>query len=315
MAATTPELLARLPTGWRPWVREYAVSLRLERGHSKHTVEAYQRDLIKLSEFLGRDAATKPIAEVSEADLTTFVKTLYELGYAQRSVARTLSGVKGFYLFLLERGYTGAQPAARLDSVPLPRKLPQVLSSADIESMIARIDHSTPEGLRNRAIVELLYACGMRVSELTGLRLAQLHLGEGYLRVIGKGNKERLIPVGEEAIKHWDYYYRHVRREQTNVDPAHVEIAFLSRRGRALSRNMIFMIVRDLARAAGVSGPVGPHTLRHSFATHLLEGGADLRAVQEMLGHASITTTELYTHLDIGHLRETLLNYHPAARW
>ena len=311
---TQRRLLARLPEAWRPTARDYLGVLRVERGASPHTLEAYARDLAKLAAFFAPREVAPPLGEVSEGDLHDFVRDLYDVGLAQRSVQRIQSGLKGFFRFALEEGTVDTNPAAELESAAAPRKLPDVLSVAEIEALFAQIDHSTPEGLRNRAMVEFLYACGMRVSELTTLRLNQLFLEGGFVRVVGKGDKERLVPIGGSAVKHWRTYYEHVRRDQGNVDPRSAETCFLGRRGKALSRNMVFMIVRDLGRAAGLSGPIGPHTLRHSFATHLLEGGADLRAVQEMLGHASITTTELYTHLDIGHLRDVLLECHPLAR-
>jgi len=315
MLATAIQLMDRLPGTWQVAVREYVGYLQVQRGHSTHTREAYIRDLSKLCDYLILTAGAAPRPEsIDEVQLRMFVKHLYELGLAQTTVARIVSAVKGFYKYLLTQSYIEASPAAELEGVPLTRKLPTVLTLAQIEAIFDQIDHSTREGLRNRAMLEFLYACGMRVSELTGLRINQLFLEASFLRVIGKGNKERLIPVGQSAIKHWKYYYDHVRRDQHNVHPEHAEYCFLGRRGKQLSRNMVFMIVRDLARAAGIEQAVGPHTLRHSFATHLIEGGADLRAVQEMLGHASITTTELYTHLDIAHLQKVLDNYHPLSQ-
>ncbi len=314
MAVSLKSLLSHLPANWQPLVREYIGHLQVERGHSLHTLEAYVRDLRKFCDYLELSAGAAASPEsIDEAQIRPFIKFLYKLGLAQTSVARIMSCIKGFYRYLLVEGLVEVSPAADIEGVPLPRKLPSVLSFEEIERMALHIDHSTPEGLRNRAILEFLYACGMRVSELTHLRLNQLFLEADFIRVIGKGNKERLIPIGGEAIKHWRYYYEHVRRDQQPVHPDHVEYCFLGRRGKTLSRNMVFMIIRDLGRAAGIEQPVGPHTLRHSFATHLLEGGADLRAVQEMLGHASITTTELYTHLDVQHLREVLVRCHPMG--
>ena len=312
---TTNRLVAGLPASWRTLARTYLGALRVERGASDHTVLAYARDLGKLGAYLAPEGTPPPDPDaVSEDHLRAFLRHLHDLGLAQRSVQRAQSSLRGFFRFALEEGHLHRNPAADLESSTPPRTLPSVLDPAEIEQLFAQIDHSTPEGLRNRAIVEMLYACGMRVSELTGLRMSQLFLEGGFVRVIGKGDKERLVPIGASATKHFRTYYEHVRRDQANVHPEHSEFCFLSRRGRSLSRNMVFTIVRDLARAAGIERPVSPHTLRHSFATHLLEGGADLRAVQEMLGHASITTTELYTHLDIGHLREVLATCHPLAR-
>lgn len=308
------KLLSRMPAAYAALAHAYLGVLQVERGASPHTVEAYARDLRKLTDYLTLAPPTPAPAEVTETQLRDFLRELYELGLAQRSVQRIQSSVKGFFGFALEEGIVEVSPAADLESVAAPRRLPHVLTLAEVESLFAQVDHSTPEGLRNRAMVEMLYACGMRVSELAGLRLSQLFLEGGFVRVIGKGDRERLVPIGGSAVKHWGIYYEHVRRQQANVHPEHSEYCFLGRRGKRLSRNMVFMIVRDLARAAGIAEAVGPHTLRHSFATHLLEGGADLRAVQEMLGHATITTTELYTHLDVSHLREVLVSCHPFGK-
>ena len=343
LAAVSSALLVDMSPKWRVALRDYQGYLQVERGYSLHTVEAYLRDLRKLADHVGavEHAASSTPAEataaaaaagatsvepaaqqasvtaptaVTESQVRALVKSLHDLGQAQTSVARLVSALRGFYLYLLEQGQLERSPVEGLEAVPLPPKLPVTLSVQQIEAMTLQIDHSTPEGLRNRAMLEMLYACGMRVSELINLRFNQLFLEAGFVRVIGKGDKERLIPVGDAAVKHWRYYYESVRRDFVGVKQGHAEYCFLGRHGRQLTRNMVFMIVRDLAKAAGIAVRVGPHTLRHSFATHLLEGGADLRAVQEMLGHASITTTELYTHLDIRHLREVLINCHPLGR-
>ena len=307
-------IVVKFPADWQPELRAYLGYLQVERGRSAHTREAYARDLLKLADFVHADGSALALPHVRDAHVRALLKHLYELGLAQRSVARILSSVKGLYRYRHEQGLAEVNPVAEVESVPLSQKLPVVLSVTQIDALVAQIDHSTPEGTRNRAIVEMLYACGLRVSELTDLRLGQLFLDAEFVRVIGKGNKERLVPIGATAVKHWRLYWEHVRRDQAKVHPEHSDVCFLGRRGRSLSRNMVFMIVRDLARAAGIDQAVSPHTLRHSFATHLLEGGADLRAVQEMLGHASITTTELYTHLDIAHLHEVIANCHPLSR-
>ncbi len=315
-------LLRDVPPAWRQPLEEYAGHLRVEKGYSTHTVEAYLRDVRKLIEHLaagdgeGLHTATTVVEpdRVQERQVRALIKDLYEMGLAQTTVGRVLSGIRGFYLYRLRQGYQASSPTAHLESVPLPRKLPTVLEVGQVDAMIGQIDHSTPEGLRNRAILEFLYACGMRVTELTQLRLGQLFLEAGFIRVVGKGQRERLIPIGDAAVRHWRIYEEHVRRAFPADKITDPELCFLNRRGAGLSRNMVFMIVRDLARAAGIHGPVGPHTLRHSFATHMIEGGADLRSVQEMLGHASITTTERYTHLDIGHLRDVLERCHPMLR-
>ena len=315
-------LLQDLPQVWQDALRGFALWIKVERGYSPHTLEAYLRDIRKLLEYLAQSSAQDLSlnaripgpAEVRDADLRALMKMLYDLGMAQRSVARIMSSIRSFFQFELEEGRVALSPAAQIESVPLPVKLPVVLTREEIEGMIAAIDHSTVEGLRNRAMFEMLYGCGMRVSELIQLKLHQLFLEAGFVRVIGKGNRERLIPIGDMAIRHWQFYWEHHRRDQETPDPGQSVFCFLGRRGKSLTRNRVFMIIRDLARKAGISKPVGPHTLRHSFATHLLEGGADLRAVQEMLGHVSITTTELYTHLDIGHLRKVLQEFHPLSQ-
>ena len=314
-ARTHGRLVDAAPPAWRAALTEYAGHLRVERGYSPHTLEAYLRDLRKLTDYLSPgDAAAPPDPDaVTERQVRAFVRALHDLGLAQATVGRILSGVSGFYAYRLRAGYSETSPTAGIASVPLPRKLPTVLTVAQVDAMVQQIDHSTPEGLRNRAIVEFLYACGMRVSELTSLRTTQLFLEGGFVRVIGKGQRERIIPIGEAAVRHWGFYYEHVRRDFPKVKPESADLCFLNRRGSGLSRNMVFVIVRDLARAAGIRERVSPHTLRHSFATHLIEGGADLRSVQEMLGHTSITTTERYTHLDIGHLRDVLEACHPLG--
>ena len=306
-------LFEAAPASWAAPLREYAGHLSAERGYSPNTVEAYLRDLRKLSDAVCAGGADVAPDEVSERAVRGLLRALYDLGLAQSTVARVLSGITGFYAYRMRQGYLEASPTAGVTPVPLSRKLPTVLSVEEVDALLAQIDHSTPEGLRNRAMVEFLYACGMRVTELVTLRLPQLFLESGFVRVIGKGRRERLVPIGGSAVKHWTYYYEHVRRDFAKVKPGSEELCFLGRRGGGLSRNMVFMVVRDLARAAGIRAPVGPHTLRHSFATHLIEGGADLRSVQEMLGHASITTTERYTHLDIGHLRDVLTSCHPLG--
>lgn len=304
-----------LPPAWSTAWLEYAGHLRAERGYSSNTIDAYGRDISKLHGHVNAEErlvhAVTGVDNVTEVHVREFLRELYDIGLAQSTVARILSGISGFYAYRLRQGYLSESPCTGIASVPLPHKLPTVLNVEQIDAMIEQIDHSTPRGLRNRAIVELLYACGLRVSELTGLKLHQLFLEAGFIRVVGKGQRERLIPVGGSAVKHLRIYYEHVRQDFPNVKQPSADVCFLGRRGSMLSRNMVFMIVRDLARAAGIRHRVGPHTLRHSFATHLVEGGADLRSVQEMLGHASIATTERYTHLDIGHLRDVLIECHP----
>lgn len=283
--------------------------LKLERGLAENSVDSYLRDIAKLASFLGNDISA---AEVSEEDIHRFLTFLTDIGMSSTSQARILSGLKAFFEFMRLDRRRDNDPTYLISSPRLARKLPEVLQVEEIEAMLSCIDHSTPEGTRNRAILEVLYSSGLRVSELTGLKISQCHFEEGYLLVVGKGNKARLVPVGSAAIRYSKIYLEEVRKE-TEVKKGCEDHLFLNRRGAALSRVMIFYIVRDLAEKAGIRKTISPHTLRHSFATHLVEGGADLRAVQEMLGHESITTTEIYTHLDRAYLQQTLKEFHPRA--
>lgn len=278
-----------------------------------HTVESYLRDAGMLLRFLSDEHPDLPLPEVKLAHLQDFVVTVHELGLAPASQARILSGVKSFYRFLLLEGVITIDPTELLAAPKTRRPLPEVLTVADIDAMIAVVDHSTSEGMRNRAIIETLYSSGLRVSELTGLLISNLYLDIGFVRIVGKGNKERLVPLGEEAAKQIRLYKDHVRAT-VPVKEAARDILFLNRRGSGLSRMMIFNIIKDAAAKAGIKANVHPHTFRHSFATHLVERGADLRSVQEMLGHASITTTEIYTHLDRAYLRNTLEQFHPRYK-
>ncbi len=293
-----------------PYLSSFKAYLQLERSLSEHTVEAYLRDAALLIHYWTETHPEQPIPTIGLADLKTFVAEIYDLGLASATQARILSGVKSFFRFLMLEGEITSNPTELLAAPKQRRSLPEVLSVAEIDAMMAAIDHSRPEGQRNRAMLETLYSCGLRASELISLRLSNLYLEAGFLRVIGKGNKERLVPIGKEASKQIDLYRQHVR-PKAPVQEAARDILFLNRRGSGLSRMMLFNIVRDAAEKAGIRVAVHPHTFRHSFATHLVERGADLRAVQEMLGHASITTTEIYTHLDRGYLRSTLEKFHP----
>ncbi|MBL7711875.1 MAG: site-specific tyrosine recombinase XerD [Chitinophagaceae bacterium] len=282
--------------------------MSLERSMSEHTISAYLHDVALLFGFLQEHSI--PVKDVVLKDLQSFLEHVGSLELSAHSQARVLSGIKSFYRFLLLERVIDADPTELLSAPKLSRPLPVVLSVAEIDSMIAAIDHSKAEGQRNRAIVETMYSCGLRVSELTGLTLSGLFLDIDFIRVTGKGNKERLIPVGAEAAKQISLYRQHTRSHM-KVQEKYSDVLFLNRRGAPLSRVMIFMIIKDLAEKAGIKKSVHPHTLRHSFATHLVEAGADLRAVQEMMGHKSITTTEIYTHLDKKYLRQTLEQFHP----
>lgn len=280
---------------------------------AEHTVESYLHDAGLLLNFLSGEYGGIALADVKLQHLQDFIREIHELGLAPASQARILSGIKSFFRFLLLEGVITVDPTELLSAPKNRRKLPEVLTVDDIDAIIAAIDHSTPEGMRNRAMLETLYSSGLRVSELIGLQISNLYLDIGFLRVIGKGNKERLVPLGSEAAKQIRLYKDHVRPFIPIKETAR-DILFLNRRGNGLSRMMVFNIVKDAAAKAGIKVNVHPHTFRHSFATHLVERGADLRAVQEMLGHASITTTEIYTHLDRGYLRNTLEQFHPRYK-
>lgn len=299
---------------WNAILKGFKAYLILERSLSENTVEAYLNDLNKLLSFFQmKDKSLKP-SELQLSDLQDFLMWLYEIGLSARSQARLISALKTFYKYLLLEDLVSHDPTELLDAPKLSRKIPEVLSFDEIQSMLEAIDLSTPHGTRNRAMLETLYACGLRVTELTELRLTNLFLDIGFIKVIGKGDKERIVPIGDSAIKHIELYVEGVRRPQMNIHSDHQNFLFLNRRGKKLSRIMVFNIVKDLARQAGIQKNVSPHTFRHSFATHLIEGGADLKAVQDMLGHESILTTEIYTHLDTQFLRETIMQFHPMNR-
>jgi len=286
----------------------------LERALSGNSVEAYLHDVKKLVEFLEIKEYDLPPMEITLNHLEEFILWINKLGLGARSQARIISGLKAFYKYLLVEDLLDTAPTELLEGPRLDRRIPDVLSYEDIQKMLDAIDLSEAHGVRNRAMLETLYASGLRVSELINLKMTSLYFDIGFLRVIGKGNKERIVPIGEDAIKHVQLYIEGVRRSQMNIHPDDGNIVFLNRRGKKISRVMVFMIVKEAARNAGISKKVSPHTFRHSFATHLIEGGADLRAVQDMLGHESIITTEIYTHLDTDYLRETILNFHPRGK-
>lgn len=298
---------------WDSSIKGFAAYLQLERSLSPNSVEAYLRDIQKLTSYLelqGKKAAPETI---TLQDLQGFIRFVAELGLEPTSQARLISGIKGFYKYLTSENLIMADPTTLLEAPKTRRKLPDVLSFDEIEAMIGAIDLSKPEGHRNKAMLEVLYSCGLRVSELIGLRKSWLFLDTGFIRVIGKGDKERLIPIGREAMHYLNIYEQGQRRTGI-IQPGYEDFVFLNRRGKPLSRVMVFLIIKELASVAGITKNISPHTLRHSFATHLVEGGADLRAVQEMLGHESITTTEIYTHLDKQFLKSTLEKFHPAFK-
>jgi integrase/recombinase XerD len=297
---------------WEGTIAAYKGFLRLEKGLSANSIEAYLADVGKLRQYLELQQVSAAPAELTHEELRGFLMWIGELGLSARSQARILSGLKGFYRYLLLEDLIQKDPTALLEGPRLGRKLPEVLSVSEIDRMMDKIDLSKPEGRRNKAMLETLYSCGLRVSELVGLKLSGIFRAEGFVRVIGKGDKERLVPFSPRALKEIDLYLPD--RNSLNIQAGYEDILFLNRRGKMLTRNMVFTIIRELAQAAGIKKTVSPHTFRHSFATHLVEGGADLRAVQEMLGHESITTTEIYTHLDREYLREAIISFHPRSK-
>lgn len=291
-------------------IRKYYTYLRLEKSLSPHTLDAYSRDLDKLLSFAADEK--KKVTEITYEDLQQFVARLHDLGIHPRSQARIISGVKSFYHFLLLEDYLTADPTELLEMPKIGMKLPEVLTLNEVNALLDSIDLSQPEGQRNRAMLEVLYSCGLRVSELTSLRYSDVYFEEGFIKVEGKGSKQRLVPISETAIREIRNYL--FDRNTINVKKGHEDILFLSRRGTALSRIMVFHVIKVQAEAAGIHKNVSPHTFRHSFATHLLEGGANLRAIQEMLGHEKITTTEIYTHIDREFLRREILEHHPRNK-
>lgn len=298
---------------WDPYKKGFKAYLQLEKSLSDNSVEAYLRDIEHLTQFLlEKDKQLNP-DRITLKDLQAFLKWIGELGMTASSQARIISGIRAFYKYCALESISKTDPTTLLEAPKLKRTLPDVLSFDEIERMLAGIDLSTPAGTRNKAILETMYSCGLRVSEVVGLKISHLYPDLGFIRVTGKGDKERLIPIGNNAVKYIKIY-KDQARVHTTAQKGNEDILFLNKRGSKLSRIMIFYIIRDLALKAGIKKTVSPHTFRHSFATHLVEGGADLRAVQEMLGHASITTTEIYTHLDREFLRKTLEQFHPGFR-
>ncbi len=293
---------------WNRQIKDFVSFLKIERGLAENSIFAYQNDVQKLRDF--SIAANIEPTQITTAHLKRFVQELYELGLSARTQARIISGVKQFFFFLMLEGDIKNDPSELLDMPRLGRKLPEVLSIEEIDALIDGIDLSTDQGHRNKAILETLYSCGLRVSELVNLEFDQLFFDEGFIRVIGKGNKQRLVPVSPSVKKEIDLYVGAVRNHQKIVR-GNESYVFLNRRGVKLTRVMIFTIIKNLAQSIGLQKVISPHTFRHSFATHLLEGGANLRAIQEMLGHESITTTEIYTHLDQQFLREAIISFHP----
>jgi integrase/recombinase XerD len=295
---------------WKQSFRNFETYLRLEKSLSQNSVEAYLNDVSKLEKYFSESGSDTTPSKVTYPDLKAFIIWYGEENKNARTQSRVLSGIRAFYKFLLIEGEIEENPASLIESPKIGLKLPEVLSVIEIDRMIGEIDLSKPEGHRNKAIIETLYGCGLRVSELVNLRLTDIHYGEGYVIVTGKGNKQRLVPVGGKALKEIDIY----KQDRNRLPLIHDQnVLFLNRRGSKLTRAMIFTIIKELAAKAGILKNIHPHTFRHSFATHMIEAGADLRAVQEMLGHESILTTEIYTHIDRSYLRDTLIMFHPRA--
>ena len=296
---------------WEIYKKGFKAFLQLEKSLSAHSVDAYLRDIDKLASFLENFNEIHKPGDIQLTHLQSFIQSIGEMGMAATSQARIISGVKSFFKYCLIEQICTINPTTLLPSPKTSRKLPDVLSFEEIEQMIGEIDLSKPEGGRNKAILEVMYSSGLRVTEAIQLKISCLYLDVGFIRVIGKGDKERLVPIGTDAIKFIKLYRDRIRVHQTPAKNCE-DILFLNNRGKGLSRVMIFYIIKDLILKTGIKKSISPHSLRHSFATHLIEGGADLRAVQEMLGHESITTTEIYTHIDRDFLRDTLDRFHPA---
>ena len=295
---------------WKQSIKEFKSYLRIERSLSDNTIDSYLRDIQKLANFSEEKDLTE--LQITKAEVKEFIAEINKEGISARSQSRIISGIKAFYKYLILEDYLKVNPTELIESPKIGMKLPDTLSIEEIDSLISAIDLSHPQGERNRAILEVLYSCGLRVSELTNLKLSNIRFKEGYVKVVGKGNKERFAPIGSSAIKFLNIYLNEIRNHQ-DIKKGSEDIVFLNRRGNKLTRVMIFTIIKQLAEKIGMKKKISPHTFRHSFATHLIEGGADLRAIQEMLGHESITTTEIYTHLDREYLREAIMQFHPRA--
>lgn len=297
---------------WEENIKDFVSYLKLERSLSQNSIDAYHNDILKLFQFVQHTSLNLNPAQLKLDHIQNFLMWINDLGMSARSQARVTSGIKAFYKFLLIEDVVESNPTELLEAPKTGRKLPEFLSIEEIDELIAAIDLSKEEGHRNKAIIETLYSCGLRVTELINLRLTNLHFDEGFIKVVGKGNKERLVPIGTKAINEIEIYTNNYRNK-LNIDSKSQNILFLNRRGKQLTRVMIFTIIKNLAQTINLKKNISPHTFRHSFATHLIERGADLRAVQEMLGHESILTTEIYTHLDREYLRQSIIDFHPRS--
>jgi len=299
-------------SNWLSYKKGFKYYLQIERSLSDNSVEAYLDDINKLEQFIKFTYNLSP-KQVNLTHLKAFIKNLNEIGLGSTSQARIISGIRSFYKYLSLENEINFDPSLLLDFPKTMRKLPETLGVPEIDLIMKQIDYSQKEGQRNRAMLETLYGCGLRVSELVDLKISDLHFKEDYIMVIGKGDKQRMVPIGDFAKKFITIYLKEIRPLMP-VNKASTDTLFLNRRGGKISRVMVFLIIKDLVEKAGIKKTISPHTFRHSFATHLLEGGADLRAIQEMLGHQSITTTEIYTHVDNHYLRENIISYHPRNK-
>lgn len=294
-------------------LKRYLAFLRLEKSLAENSVDAYTRDVALFFQFIEASNPEISLDEIKKNHIQNFIKSLFEIGFSAYSQARIVSGLRSFFNFLEAENLINTNPTILIESPSLGRKLPEVLSAVEIEQMLNTFDLSTQTGFRNKVIIETMYGCGLRVSELISLKISFIFWKDGFIQIIGKGDKERLVPIGNHTLKLVDEYIS-LYRIHSQIDKKASDIVFLNERGKGLSRQMVFLIVKKAATDAGVKKRISPHTLRHSFATHLLEGGADLRAVQQMLGHVSITTTEIYTHINREYLRDTILSFHPRSK-
>ena len=300
-------------TNWKVYIKNFEAYLKIEKSLAENSIEAYLHDIRLLEQYVNIELKTANPDDLTLSNLENFIAHLYDLGLNDRSQARIISGIKAFYKFLVIDDYIKDDPSVLLEGPKLSKKIPDTLSYQEIELLINALDLSKEENVRNKAMLETLYSSGLRVSELINLKISCIYPDVGFVRIIGKGNKERLVPIGNDALKHIAIYIEHVRKKLPQY-PKHSDILFLNKRGTPISRVMVFLIIKELAKKTELAKKISPHTFRHSFATHLIEGGADLRAVQQMLGHASITTTEIYTHLDQQYLKESLALHHPRYK-
>ena len=299
---------------WNTYIKSYQNYLTIEKSLSPNSVDAYVRDVKKLGHFFTNLKNPKTVSTIKYEDFQSFLSFLHDQKIKARSQSRMISSIKSFYKFLMLEKIISSNPSELLESPKTGKKLPEFLTIDEVNQLVEQIDRSKPEGERNLAIIEVLYGCGLRVSELIELKISEIHWNEGFIRIIGKGNKERLVPLGKTASKHLKIYINEIRIHLNKINDSYIDHVFINKNGDKISRVMIFKIVKSLTKKAGINKNISPHTLRHSFATHLVEGGADLRAVQEMLGHQSITTTEIYTHLDRSYLRQTIIDHHPLEK-